>query len=331
MYVCIYIYIYIHKKRPLTPQYIADTIAHGITLADARINSTLAMTRQDMTRDRSRSPRRDSTSNAQGERHKEQRDSNITIHVTPPNDGTVSLDIRTTRNFRTLKAARLTLGHVTNTTGYITHKGQPHLDTTSLGAAGIVSGGFPRWLIDKEPANPRPQSHDHHRGGLERNDVDISEETPGARQNVFEPTLFIHARLTGRTDIQVAPHTTVIAMLAYVATMVGVKQDDVAIQHSKCGSIGGFGPLVQDIPGIGEFDTLVVHRILTIQVNVIFRTGDQGTRTVATTLDTFDREARTDVRGTYIWTHLPLAPKDPSGKLPAPFSGNDISLGLRLH
>ena len=141
---------------------------------------------------------------------------------------------------------------MTNATGYITHKGRLHLDTTSLGAAGIVSGEYLRWLIDKEPANPRPQSHDHHRGGLGRNDVDISGETPGARQNVFEFTLFIHAGLTGRNDIQVAPHTTVTALLAYVATLTGVKQNDVDVQHSKCGSNGNFGPLVQDIPGIAS-------------------------------------------------------------------------------
>ena len=86
--------------------------------------------------------------------------------------------------------------------------------------------------------------------------------------------------------------------------MIGVKQNDVDIHHSKCGSIGIFGPLVQDIPGIGEFDTLVVHRILNIQVMVIFHTEDQGTSTVATTLDTFGMEARTDARGSYIWTHI---------------------------
>ena len=177
-----------------------------------------------------------------------------------------------------------------------------------------MSGESLRWLSGTEPANPRPQSHDHHRGGLERNDVNISEETPGARQHVFESTLFIHAGLTGRIDIQVAPHTMVTAMLAYVATMIGVKQDDVDIQHSRCGSIGNFGPLVQDIPGIGEFDTLVVHRTLTVQVTVIFHTEDQGTSTVATTLDTFGMEARTDVRGTYIWTHILHRPqKIPQG------------------
>ena len=184
----------------------------------------------------------------------------VAITVVTPGPNLIRVDVMDDRTMADFKAVLHILGHPPVVHGTFALDGRPFLDHTSLHLAGIQDGPVIAILPDLDEPPPCPPPPLSPLGDVQSATGSITQLLPGTLADAYELTLSLYMGAGGNADVQATHDTPIASLMEYAAGLARIPANDIAILHPNAGSLDEHGPNICDVPELGLWDRMGVHR-----------------------------------------------------------------------
>ena len=231
-------------------------------------------------------------------------DTRISFQVGLPHTQPVTLDMKASRSMGEVIQILRLMGHAPRSPAFLAAGGRPLPDQVSLQGVYLAFGLHLALCQVGSFDAPHGTLRLAQRGTSRQQLSGITQLPYAAREGVFELTLSIHKGLGGLVDIQAPPDTPVLALMAYTAQLVGISPARVDLCHVDGVSVTDTASQVKHIPGLREWDNLVVHRFLHLRIQVIYHHQGATGSLSSVELTNLAFDIRTNATGLHIWRRI---------------------------